>query len=189
MTLSKSLSLLIYTSLADLAFIPLRPWMHFIHMTSDPLYLVLHLATDVADVFYSGSRLTNGSSIRLLMFWHRTWQITEFPFDGRHSLRRPIGSFEVVLPIACLKIGQLGISSTQGFGSPITSACLMTLPAACLLRLKFSLDFAGPASAALIFSKYCLTRVSSRKTGCSFACTPFNRRYAIDHINERIALV
>jgi hypothetical protein len=61
---------------------------------------------------------------------------------------------------------------------PQTKACLMTRPAACLLRLRFCLGFVGPSSAALTFSKYCFTRVSSVKTACSFAWTPWSRRYA-----------
>jgi hypothetical protein len=39
---------------------------------------------------------------------------------------------------------------------------------------------AGSVSAALIFSKYCLTRVSSRNTACSLASTPWSLRYAVE---------
>ena len=55
-----------------------------------------------------------------------------------------------------------------------TSACLMKRPAAALSSV---MSLVIPAdSAALIFSKYCLTRVNSPKTGCSLELTPLSRR-------------
>lgn len=61
----------------------------------------------------------------------------------------------------------------------------MILPAAALFRLRLSL-FDSPASAILIFSKYCFNLVNSRKTGCSLAFTPLSRRKAMNSVTESI---
>ena len=53
----------------------------------------------------------------------------------------------------------------------------MKRPAAGLSRVFSRL--LSPDSAVLILSKYCLTLVNSRNTGCSLALTPFNRRKAV----------
>ena len=64
----------------------------------------------------------------------------------------------------------------------LTSPALMNLAAADLSTVIFL--SAGGISAVLILSKYCFTRVSSMKTGCSRALTPLSRRYARDCIRQ-----
>lgn len=63
----------------------------------------------------------------------------------------------------------------QQLGDLCTNACFMNLPAAALSRL-IGARLSPLCSIFLIFSKYCLTLVNSRKIGCSLALTPFNRK-------------
>lgn len=68
-------------------------------------------------------------------------------------------------------------SPVKGSGFGRTRPCLIKRPAAALSScvLRFDPD----DSAELTLEKYCLTLVSSRKMGCSFALTPFSRKYAV----------
>lgn len=69
----------------------------------------------------------------------------------------------------------------------LTSPALINLPAAFLSKVNPGLDTGF--SAALSFSKYCLTRASSWKTGCSRALTPFRRRDAGNVISKDKAVI
>jgi hypothetical protein len=60
----------------------------------------------------------------------------------------------------------------------------MNLPAADLSKAIFRTGNGAGFSVALILSKYCLTLVSSKNTGCSRALTPLSRRYAKACIRE-----
>jgi hypothetical protein len=60
----------------------------------------------------------------------------------------------------------------------------MNLAAAALSTVLF---LSAGVSAALILSKYCFTRVSSIKTGCSRALTPLSRRYARERVKVDLA--
>jgi len=99
-------------------------------------------------------------------------------FCLRLARRRSLSSFslwvmsEAPLP-AC-------IPSELAYVLPLsrTSECCIILAAACLFNVMLGFAAETFSSASLTLPKYCLTRCSSLKTGCSFASTPLILRYA-----------